>query len=99
MELLLLSEHWLWPHEMHKLNEINPEYEAIGKSDSRLTEDRDGGRGCSGISLLWHKSVAATPISGINSDWICGIRCIMDDGENSLMTVIGVYLPCLDSRC
>ena len=26
---------------MHKLNEINLKYEAVGKSDSRLTEERD----------------------------------------------------------
>ena len=46
--------------------------------------------------MLWHKSVAATPITDINSDWICGIRCTMDDRVDSLMSVIGVYLPCLD---
>ena len=95
-KILVLSEHWLWPYEIHKLNEINCDYEAVGKSDSRLTEIKDGGRGCSGIGLLWHKSVTATPISGITSDRICGIRCMVDDGENSLMSVIGVYLPCLD---
>ena len=95
-KILCLSEHWLWPFEMHKLNEINSEYEVIGKSDGRLTEDRVGGRGCGGIGLLWHKSVAATPITDINSDRICGFRCTMDDGDDSLMSVIGVYLPCLD---
>ena len=95
-KILVRSEHWLWPYEIHKLNEINPDYEAVGKSDSKLTEERDGSRGCGGIGLLWHKSVAATPISGITSDKICGIRCMMDDEENSLMSVIGVYLPCLD---
>ena len=95
-KILVLSEHWLWPYEIHKLNEINCDYEAVGKSDSRLTEIKDGGRGCGGIGLLWHKSVTATPISGITSDRICGIRCMVDDGENSLMSVIGVYLPCLD---
>ena len=35
-------------------------------------------------------------ISDINSDQLCGIRCTKDDGENSLMSVIGVYLTCLD---
>ena len=78
------------------MNEINPDYEVVGKSDSRLMEERNGGRGCGGIGLLWHKSVAATPISGITSDRICGIRRTVDDGGNSLMSVIGVYLPCLD---
>ena len=94
--ILVLSEHWLWPYELHKLNEINQMYEAVGKSDSRLTEEKDGGRGCGGIGLLWHKNIAATPISGISSDWICGVRFTVDDGDNSLMSVIGVYLPCLD---
>ena len=94
--VLVLSELWLWPYEMHKLDDIHPEYEAVGKSDKGLTESREGGRGCGGIGLLWHKSVAATPISGINSDRVCGIRCMMYDGENSLMSVIGVYLPCLE---
>ena len=25
-KVLCLSEHWLWPFEMHKLNEVNSEY-------------------------------------------------------------------------
>ena len=59
------------------LNDINQDYNAIGKADSRLTAERDGGRGCGGVGLLWHKSIAATPISGINSDRICGIRIMV----------------------
>ena len=31
------------PYELHRLNEIDEEYEAVGKSDSRLTEEREGG--------------------------------------------------------
>lgn len=95
-KILVLSEHWLWPYDLHRLNDINVGYNAIGKADGRLTEERDGGRGCGGIGLLWHKSIEATPISGISSDRICGIRMTMDDGDSSLMSVIGVYLPCLD---
>ena len=95
-KILVLSEHWLCPYDLHMLNDINQDYDAIGKADSRLTAERDGGRGCGEIGLLWHKSIAATPISGINSDRICGIRIMMDDGDSSLLTVIEVYLPCLD---
>ena len=47
-KIVLLSEHWLWPYELHRLREIDEEYEAVGKSDSRLTEEREGGRGCGG---------------------------------------------------
>ena len=70
-KVIVLSEHWLWPYDLHKLNEISEEYEAVGKSDSRLTEDREGGRGCGGIGILWHRSIAATPISGITSECVC----------------------------
>ena len=90
---MVLSEHWLWPYELHKLSEIDEEYEAVGKSDSRLTEEREGGRGCGGIGILWHQSIAATPISGINSDRMVGIRFSVDDGDGSVVSVIGVYLP------
>ena len=65
----------------------------IRKANSRLTEERDGGRGCGGIGLLWHKSIAATPICGISSNRNCGIRFKINDDNGSLMSVIGVYLP------
>ena len=68
----------------------------MGKSDSRLTDIAAGGRSYGGICLLWHKNIAATPISGINSDRICGIRFTEDDRERSMMSVIGVYLPFLE---
>ena len=45
---------------------------------------------------MWHQSIAATPISGINSDRMVGIRFSVDDGDGSVVSVIGVYLPCLD---
>ena len=63
----------------------------MGKSDCRLTEEREGGRGCGGIGILWHRSIAATPISGINSDRVIGIRFSMDDGDKSVVSVRGVF--------
>ena len=95
-KVIVLSEHWLWPYELDKLSQISEEYEAVGKADCRLTDEADGGRGIGGIGILWHSSVGATPIGGISSDRICGIRFSVDDGVRSVMSVIGVYLPCLD---
>ena len=66
------------------------------KSASRLTEDRDGGRGCGGVGVLWHNSIAASPIHGISSDRICSIRLSLDGEGNSITSVIDVYLPCLN---
>lgn len=49
--ILVLSDHWLWSYHLYRLNNINQEYDVIGKADSRSTEERDGGRGCYGIGL------------------------------------------------
>ena len=95
-KVLVLSEHWLWPYDLDKLGQISGDYEAVGKADCRLTEEAEGGRGFGGVGILWHKSIGATPIGGIASDRICGIRFSVDDGDRSVMSVIGVYLPCLD---
>lgn len=35
-------------------------------------------------------------ISGISFDRVCGVRFTMDDGDGSVMSITGVYLPCLD---
>lgn len=50
--VMVLSEHWLWPYELDKLNDISEEYMATGKADARLTEESAGGRGCGGIGIL-----------------------------------------------
>ena len=36
--VLALSEHWLWPYELTRQNDISDDYKATGKADSRLTE-------------------------------------------------------------
>ena len=72
-KILVISEHWLWPYDLHKLDENHRDFDAIGKSDGKLNLERDGGRGFGEIGILWHKGIGAVPISGINSDRICGI--------------------------
>ena len=42
-----------------------------------------------------YKGLEATQIIGINSDCICGISFRQGSSSN-VMSVIGVYLPCLD---
>ena len=55
-DVVILSEHWLWPYELHKLNEADPRYQGYGKSDSRLTDRSDNtSRGCGGVGMLWKK--------------------------------------------
>ena len=93
--ILVLSEHSLWSYELDKLGNICEGYAATRKADNRLTCESDGGRVCDGIGLLWHESIEATPVSGISPSRICAVRFSMD-GDSSLVTVIGVYMPCSD---
>ena len=71
--MFVLSEHWLWPYELHRLYDISSDYNAHGKVDSRLTEESERCRGSGGIGILWHKSIGAVPVSDISSDRICAI--------------------------
>ena len=98
---MVVSEHWLWPYELDKLSNISEDYEATGKADSRLTEVSEGSRGCSGIGIIWHKSIGAVLVCDISSDRICAIRFSTNNDKNSTISVIGVYLPCSDqgSEC
>lgn len=37
-DVIILSEHWLWPFEMQKLKEIHSEFNAECVTDSRLND-------------------------------------------------------------
>ena len=52
-KVIVLSEHWLWPYELGKLGQISRDFDAVGKADSRLTEDAEG-----------TKSIGVAPIGG-----------------------------------
>ena len=42
-------------------------------------------------------SIVSSPAPpGISSDRICAVRFSVDDGNSSLVSVIGVYMPCSD---
>lgn len=51
VRVLALAEHWLWPFELNKLDEISDELEAVGKADVRLSECAQGSRGVGGIGM------------------------------------------------
>ena len=68
----------------------------MGKSDACLPEDGSSGTNFNGIGIVWHECVGASPVEGISSDRICAIRCVLDESATSVLTVMGVYLPCAD---
>ena len=94
-DIIVLSEHWLWPFDLYKLDEVHPDFTGLGHADSRLSEEtHDKRRGCGGVGILWRKSLDAFPISEIDSKRVCGIRIKKED--DTWMSIIGAYLPCAD---
>jgi len=81
---------------MHRLKEVHPDFDGVRIADRRLHENIDAGRGCGGVGVVWSKSLDAPPISSTESDRICGIRFRENEGSDSFLTVIGVYLLCLN---
>ena len=89
-DVIVLSEHWLWPFETHKFLNIHPLMSGHAIADRRLTPDCHLSKGCGGIGILWRKSLKVTPVSGVDSDRICAISI---ESTSSSILVIGVYLP------
>ena len=73
MDVIALCEHWLWPFDLPKLDQLHPDYTGFGRSDKRLTSESNLTKGCGGVGLIWKKSIAAVPLS-IDSDRICGVQ-------------------------
>ena len=84
----------MWPYELLRLDEVHPNYVGLGKADRRLTPVSETGRGYGGVGLLWRKDLIASGIDGIDCDRICGLR--LNVGAEEVLSVIGVYLPCLE---
>ena len=94
-DVIILSEHWLWPFELHRLKETHPDFMGWGQADSRLTSTSDSTRGCGGVGVIWRRDLCGTTIPESGSDCICGIRIKIKDSQQFL-SIIAVYLPCAD---
>ena len=90
-DILVITEHWLWPYELHKLADISSNFDAHGISDYRFTLNSDLTRGCGGVGIIWKKSLTVVPIP-CESDRVRAIEVKLPCGDT--LTVIGTYLPC-----
>ena len=54
-DVIILSEHWLWPYNIGNLSSLHPEFVGFGYCDSRLNESCSLSRGCGGIGVIWRK--------------------------------------------
>ena len=48
------------------------------------------------MGILWHKNIGTLPVEGITSDHLCTACFSIDGGIGSIVTLIGVHLPCTD---
>ena len=93
-DVIVLSEHWLWPYELHKLDDIHPDFVGLGISDHRLNAECNFSRGCGGVAVLWRKNLPMSPVH-LDSDRIIVIQLPLQQ-LNETLTIIGVYLPSSD---
>ena len=92
-DIVIISEHWLWPFELHKIQNIHPNMTGTAIADNRLNPECSLTRGCGGVGITWNERLKATPVVGTNLDRICAIT--IDCATTSIL-VIGVYLLTTD---
>ena len=89
-----ISEHGLYPCELHKLNQMHPDYMVLAKSSSSLSDNNFGNqRGHGGCGIMWHKDIAprVRPRPDLGSDRMCVLQVQFND--SLLCHVVSVYLP------
>ena len=93
-DIITINEHWLWPCQLCSLQNIHPDYDALGVSDHRLNEHSELVRGCGGVGIIWKKSLQVSPITNIHSDRICAIRVSLSQpscsSENSCKSSVKI---------
>ena len=88
-DIIVVTEHWLWPYESKRLSEFHPAFSAECSTDARLHVNSDLERGCGGVGIMFRKSLSISPLSSISSDCICGVRVHQTSLEPSCITVLG----------
>ena len=92
-DVIILSGHWLWPYELHKLDEIHPDFASFGTSDQRLNAECTLTRRCGGVAVLWRKNLPLSPVH-LDSDRIIAVQLPLK--SHGMLTVTGVYHPSSD---
>ncbi len=92
LDILVVSEHWLYKDSLSFLDSLNKNYISHGVSDSTLNPLDPYRRGKGGVSILWNiKLTSAIKLIDCDSDRLIAISIQL---ENRLsLTIIGVYLP------
>jgi exonuclease III len=92
IDILGISEHWLFPHSLSFLNNISSMYEGLGVCCNDLDPATSHHRGKGGVAFLYKKSLKHTLNSiEVEDDRIQGISITVGDGR--FLKIFNVYLP------
>lgn len=93
-DVVVISEHQLYPAQHYKLGELNNDFNFIAKSSRSLNPMLCGSvPGHGGIAILWKQSLSgvATPLKDIGTDRIAVVEIAANERLN--IYIVGVYLP------
>ena len=92
-DIVGISEHWLSGPELNQLDVIanHMNVSCIYKCNKMLSDaPPERGRGYGGVALFCSNKLVSSPISGISSDRIIGLKVQI---SNEWLSVFNVYLP------
>jgi exonuclease III len=96
-DIILLQEHWLMKHELHKMDAIHPNFKSFGVSsmDNKIASGILVGRPFGGVGILWNKRLSSK-IQILDYDADNGkfltIKILADPKH---ITITTVYFPCV----
>lgn len=92
IDILCLSEHWLFPNSLCFLDSVSSDFCSHGVSDSGLDISDPFRRGKGGVAIMWRKSLNNNvTLLPIENDRLMGISLQVDN--NSYVTILATYLP------
>ena len=97
-DICILSEHHLYECELHKLSNINSNFDVYAKSATSLNNDNIyHHKGHGGVAILWRKSLShnVRKCTEPGNDRICVVK--VSTNNSVPIYIIGVYLPQRDS--
>ena len=93
-DIIAVSEHGLFPCELHKLDSLVHGYTSIAKASAQLSDNDFGARrGIGGCAIIWNKNrlnCKVKPYPDVGSDRICMVEIILNDLN---IFLISVYMP------
>ena len=92
IDVLAISEHWLFPEMLTYLDTMCEGYLAHGVSSHSLDPYTSHRRGKGGVAIVYKKTLKhnITTIS-LDEDWICGLSLSLDD--STTLSIFSVYMP------